>query len=281
MLVRDLLEDHKSDFTAAERRVVPLLKNAAQVIELHSITKLAEASGVSTPTIIRLARKLGFDGYPNLHSAIRSEFAERIKQPLAKLEAQPPKAQGDHIINQFANSVVENVNQTINQIDYAQFDRAAEVLSDPDRSIALIGGRITWPVANYFANQLHLIRPNVTLVTPSQNLWPQFVMDMDQGSVLIVFDIRRYEKKIARLTQLAQSRQSTVILLTDQWGSPVENDADICFRATVEAPSSWDSVLALNFLVEALVAQIQRIAPKQTANRIAQMERFITESGMF
>jgi DNA-binding MurR/RpiR family transcriptional regulator len=70
MLVRDLVEDRKADFTTAERRVIPFLKNDSLVIELQSITKLADAAEVSTPTVIRLARKLGFDGFPDLQSAI-------------------------------------------------------------------------------------------------------------------------------------------------------------------------------------------------------------------
>jgi len=281
MLVRDLLDEHKSDFTAAERKLVPFLKEPARLIELQSITKLAEAAGVSTPTVIRLARKLGYDGFPDLHSAVRSELAERIKHPLAKLEAHPQQSKDDHIVNKFAHAVVENVNNTINQIDFEQFDQAAALLADPTRRVELIGGRITWPVAHYFANHLHIVRPNVRLLNPSQNAWPQAVLDMDNHSVLIIFDIRRYEKKIARLTHLAQEREAKIILFTDQWGSPIENDADICFRAPVQAPSSWDSMVALNFLVEAMVAQVQRSAPDQTGKRLADMESLIGESGIF
>ncbi|MEJ8563590.1 MurR/RpiR family transcriptional regulator [Yoonia sp. GPGPB17] len=281
MLVRDLLEQHKGDFTAAERRVIPFLRDPALLIELQSITKLANAAEVSTPTIIRLARKLGYDGYPDLHGAVRLELAERIKQPLAKLKAQPEHPKDDHIVNQFAHVVVENVNNTINQIDFPLFDQAAELLAEPSRRVQLIGGRITWPIAHYFANHLHIIRPNVTLLNPSQNAWPQSVLDMDESSVLIIFDIRRYEKKIARLTRLAQKRKAKIMLFTDQWGSPIENDADICFRAPVQAPSSWDSMVALNFLVESMVAQIQRSAPDQTGKRIAEMESLIGDSGIF
>ena len=61
VLVGDLLEQHKAELTPAERRLVPFLKSDSLVIELQSITKLADAAEVSTPTVIRLARKLGFE----------------------------------------------------------------------------------------------------------------------------------------------------------------------------------------------------------------------------
>lgn len=281
MLVRDLVETHKADFTAAERRVVPFLRDDSLVIELQSITKLAEAAEVSTPTVIRLARKLGFDGFPDLQNAIRSELAERIKQPLAKLEAFTPDDRDEHIINQFAHKAVENINQTIGQMDYAKFDELADLLSDHSLNLTLIGGRLTQPVAVHFANHLHIVRPDVTLLSTSQNTWPQSILDMDDKTVLIIFDIRRYERKFERLAESAASRNARIVLFTDQWGSPVENKADICFRAMVQAPSSWDSMLALNFIAEAIVAQIQRNAPEQAAERIAAMEKLIGDTGMF
>ena len=146
MLVRDLVEKHRAEFTTAERRLIPFLKDDSLVIELQSITKLAEAAEVSTPTVIRLARKLGFDGFPALQGAIRAELAERIKQPLAKLEAPMVESGADHLINRFAEKVVQNLGQTIGQLNLADFVAAATLLSSFDRPVYLIGGRITQPV---------------------------------------------------------------------------------------------------------------------------------------
>lgn len=281
MLVRDLVEDRKADFTTAERRVIPFLKNDSLVIELQSITKLADAAEVSTPTVIRLARKLGFDGFPDLQSAIRSELAERIKQPLAKLKADVPGSQTDHIVNQFAHKIVKNVNQTLAQLDYEKFEEVATLLADRSYDVKLIGGRITRPVADHFANHLHIQRPNVSLLTASQNQWPQAILDMSEKTILIIFDIRRYERKFERLAQLAAARNVKVVLFTDQWGSPIENVADFCFRSMVQVPSSWDSMISLNFIVETIVAQIHRKAPEDTVKRIADLETLISDTEMF
>lgn len=281
MLVRDLVEQHKAQFTAAERKLIPFLRDDSLVIELQSITKLAEAADVSTPTVIRLARKLGFDGFPGLQGAIRAELAERIKQPLAKLDAQVTVAGGDHLVNRFAEKTVQNVSQTIGQLDLEDFDAAAALLADFDRAVHLIGGRITQPLAGYFSNQLTNVRPRVTLMSPAQSTWPQTILDLDQGSVLIIFDIRRYEKKMERLARFAASQGVRIILMTDQWGSPIEKTADHCFRAMVEAPSSWDSILALTFLVETLVAEAQREAGAASAERIQRMENVIGATDIF
>jgi DNA-binding MurR/RpiR family transcriptional regulator len=72
-----------------------------------------------------------------------------------------------------------------------------------------------------------------------------------------------------------------VVLFTDQWGSPIENVADFCFRSMVQVPSSWDSMISLNFIVETIVAQIHRKAPEDTVKRIADLETLISDTEMF
>ena len=49
----------------------------------------------------------------------------------------------------------------------------------------------------------------------------------------------------------------------------------------VEVPSSWDSTLAINFLVETLVAEVQSRRSDSSADRIAALENMIGASRIF
>ncbi|PLW75703.1 MurR/RpiR family transcriptional regulator [Cohaesibacter celericrescens] len=281
MLVRDLIEQHKSAFTPAERRLVPYLKDDSLAIELKSITELAIAADVSTPTVIRFARKLGFHGFPDMQGAVRAELAERIKQPLAKIDGHVSSAHNDHVANRFSFQVVENINRTMSQLDYRMFDDVANMLGDPKNKVYLRGGKISQSSAYHFFNHLQIIRPNVSMLGASPSVWPQTLLDLDSSSVLILFDIRRYEKELEKLALLAASQGAKIVLFTDQWGSPIERIADNCFRAMVEAPSSWDSTIAINLLVECMIAHIQNSNPERSADRIKEMEKMIGVAEIF
>jgi DNA-binding MurR/RpiR family transcriptional regulator len=280
-LVRDLLKEKQAELTAAERKVSAVLLDEQLLTGLQSINRLAEFADVSSPTIIRLARKLGFDGFSGLQDAIRDEISARMKQPLAKLDASKPVGGSDHIVSRFIEAVSSNINRTLERLDLAEFDQVAGLLSDPTRRLYLLGGRITRSNAHYFFNHLQIIRPQVTLLDSSPSVWPQSLLDMDAGAVLIVFDIRRYEKELEKLADLALKQGANIVLFTDAWGSPIEKYAQHCFRATVEVPSSWDSTLAINFLIEALVAEVQSRSSDQSAERIATLEQMIGESRIF
>lgn len=280
-LVRDLFKEKQAELTSAERKLAAVLMKDSMMAGLQSITKLAESADVSTPTVIRLARKLGFDGYGALQDAIREEIAARIKQPLAKLEPGQHDAPVDHIVSRFAASITGNINRTLDQLEPEDFDRAAEILSDPARELFFLGGRITRSNAHYFYNHLQIIRPRVFLLDSSPSVWPQAMLDMGERSTLVVFDIRRYEKELEKLAKLAKQQGVDILLFTDVWGSPIERHATVCLRAAVEVPSSWDSTLAINFLVEALIAEVQSRRSKSSAERISALEKMIGESNIF
>lgn len=278
-LVRDRIKEKQADLTAAERRLTAVLMDEQLLAGLQSITKLAESADVSTPTIIRLARKLGFDGFPDFQDAIREEIAARMKAPLAKLAAPSPADRDDHIVSRFALAASRNINATIDRLDPDAFDAVADLLADPARTIHVLGGRITRSNAHYLFNHLQIIRPGVSMLDSSPSVWPQSLLDMDTRATLIVFDIRRYEKELERLAGLVVAQKASIVLFTDQWGSPIEKHALHCFRAMVEAPSSWDSTLAINFLVEALIAAIQQRSP--SSDRIATLEEMIGAQRIF
>lgn len=280
-LIRELLKERQADLTAAERRLTALLQGDSMVAGLQSVTRLAERAGVSTPTVIRLARKLGFDGFPDLQDAIREEVAARIKQPLAKLEPAAPGVAQDHIVARFAAAAFANLNRTLERLDLEEFDRAADLLADPGRDLHFLGGRITRSNAHYVYNHLQIIRPRVHLLDSSPSVWPQALLDIDARSTLVIFDIRRYEKELERLAGLAVEQGAGVVLFTDVWGSPIERHAAATLRAAVEVPSSWDSTLGLALLAEMLIAEVQHRSSASGAERIATLERTIGATRIF
>ena len=280
-IVKDLLDDRKADLTPAERLLSDVLLSDYPVAGLQSVTKLAEAATVSTPTVIRLARKLGFDGYPELQAALREEASAQIKQPILKGERWPKGRKVAPAFRGFAEAVFDNLNHTIERLDPKTFDAVARCLADPKRQIVLSGGRITRSNADYFFNHLQIIRPGVTLLSQSPNVWPQYLLDMGPKSVLVIFDIRRYERDLGKLAQLARDKGAVIVLLTDQWGSPISKTADYVFNAAVEVPSSWDSTIAINLIVEALVAEVQSRRWDKAKDRIESLEDMFRATRLF
>ena len=85
--IAERLREKKEDLTRAERQLTHTIMKNYPASGLGTITTLASAADVSTPTVARLVQKLGFSGFPEFQSHLHEELNEKISGPIAKRES--------------------------------------------------------------------------------------------------------------------------------------------------------------------------------------------------
>ena len=183
--------------------------------------------------------------------------------------------------NSIAQAVTSNLEQTFANIETDRFDRAVSELSDTERRLYIVGGRITHALADYAFTHLQAVRPRVTYMTSSSGTWPHYVLDMAPGEVLLMFDIRRYETNLLSLAELVAQRGVLIVLITDQWASPVSTMADYTFNCWVEIPSAWDSNISTMMLLEAMIAAVQEQNWPETRERYERLDELFDMTRLF
>jgi len=279
--VSDVIHAHFNGLTRAERQLAESLLENYPVSGLGSITTIAENAGVSTPTVARMVQKLGYKGYPEFQAHLHQELEATISNPIAKHDRWAADAPNRHILNRFAEAVMTNLRTSLGELKTASFDEAALLLGDRNRNIYFVGGRITGALAEYFFTHMQVIRPKTTLMSSNASAWPQYVLNMQAGDVLVIFDIRRYEADLTTLAKVAKANNVEIILFTDQWMSPVAPHAGTCFKLHIEAPSAWDSSVVTLFVVEALIEAVQSSSWDETRERIHTLEGLFEQARLF
>lgn len=279
--VSDVINAHYDGLTRAERQLAGSLLENYPVSGLGSITTVAENAGVSTPTVARMVQKLGFKGYGDFQAQLHHELEATLSNPIAKHDRWALNAPGTHILNRFADAVMNNMRQTLADLDTAAFDEVVKLMSDRKRAVYFVGGRITGALAEYFFTHMQVIRPKTMLMSTNSGAWPQHVLNMTAGDVLVIFDIRRYEADMVTLAQVAKQSGVNIILFTDPWTSPVAKHARHSFRVHIEAPSAWDSSVVTLFVVETLIEAIQSSAWDETRQRMNTLEGLFEQARLF
>ena len=269
------------ELTRAERQLANAILEKYPVSAMGSITAVAGASGVSPPTVARMARKLGFSGFPEMQAALRAELEATISSPIAKHDRWAATAPDGHILNRFADAAMDNLRRTLQQTAPEMVNAVTALLADPARGIHVVGGRITRSLADYFFTHMQVIRGGLTLLAPNSNTWPHYVLNMKPGDVLVAFDVRRYEHDIVRLAEMASGRGVVLVLFTDQWGSPAGKHATHIFHSRIEVPSAWDSSVVTLFFVEALIAAVQTTTWTETRDRMKTLEDLFDQAKLF
>ena len=275
--VAELIHRRLDQLTPTERKPARLLLANYPVIGLEPLAGFARRAEVSHPSVLRFIAKLGFSNYAEFQSELRTELAARFESPLTKRhEDGTGPADDADFLDRFAGAACDNIRESMAALPRAEFEGTLALLGDSRNTLYLAGGRFTDPVATYAYMHLRVLRPRVHHVSGPPVSWSEYVLDMDRHAVVLVFDIRRYQDDIIRFAREAAGRGARIVLVTDQWLSPIASEAEHVLATRIEVPSSWDSVVAMTTLIEALIAALNNRKWSRLKGRIRELERMRT-----
>jgi DNA-binding MurR/RpiR family transcriptional regulator len=259
---------------AAERRIARVLLADYPVAGLETVARLAARASASGPTVLRLTSRLGFSGYPELQRGLRAEIASREHSPLAGYDTRAPAddGPGGDLAGRAGVQLSAAVRATLDQLDRADFSRAAALLCDPRTRIVTTGGRYSSLLAEYLAAHLGQLRPQVTAVRGDERAVAS--LDLGRRDCAVLFDFRRYQPDVIQFGQAAARGGARVVLITDPWLSPLAAVASAVLTAEVTAPSPFDSLVPALAVVEALIAAAVRELGDAPRARIAAYDAY-------
>jgi DNA-binding MurR/RpiR family transcriptional regulator len=272
----DLLRRSMAKLTPTEKKVARALIARYPAAGLGGVTELAEESQTSTASVIRLVQKLGFEGYTSFHGELLHELSDRHAGPSERISQShvPPRKS---VLTTLSNSLSEAVASIASTVPMSEFNEAVRLLSDPKRQIVIVGGRVSHAWAELFASYLARMRRNVTVLPRDSGGRIASVLDLTSKSVLVVFDVRRYENSTVRVAEEAARRGSTVVLVTDLWLSPAASFSDVVLPVAVEVPSPFDTAVTGVALVECLTWSITQSLGKAGISRMQSWDAIASE----
>ena len=273
--VRERITSASETFTAAERRISALVLSDYPYSGLDPITQVSERSHASPASVSRFIQKLGFDGFQDFQRHLISELREGQRSPTQIREATQP------VESSFLTTFLERseglLASTRDLVTEQQFERICALLSDKKRSIYISGGRISASIMHYFAWHLQYARRDVFVLPSDPEYWPQQILQLRRGDVLILSDYRRYDSRLLPLAQAARNRKADVVLLTDTWISPISAHATEILTIPIYTDTLWDSYTPVLSVLEALATQVAEKNWNDVKDRLASWDEIRTE----
>jgi len=273
--IAERLSSLSNEFSAADRKVARTLRADYPSAGLKTVMSLAEEAAVSSPSVIRFVKKLGFKGFSEFQKALRDEIQTQLQQgPVSLYSARfRTWTDGDPLLDFFRKST-EGLDKTMRRLSKADFDGAASLLANKRSRIHCCGGRFSRYLAGYLHAHLHQLRPNTTFLTGSPTEWREKLPDVSRRDTIVAFDLRRYQDDVIDFAFEAQRCGASIILFTDFWKSPISRCATFVLSGAVEVPSPWDSALSVLFLVEALIADVTGLLGGPAIRRLKSLDDF-------
>ncbi|MFG3042561.1 MurR/RpiR family transcriptional regulator [Streptomyces sp. NPDC048330] len=265
LTLADEIRGRLGELSPAERKVARVLLAGYPSAVFETVATIAERAGVSAPTVLRCAARLGYRGFPDLQAALRSELDARNASPITLYtaaedagqdSATPAGGSSAASLGERAGLVQQAVSRTLEELAPHEFEDAVGLLADPRRRVHLAGGRFTHLLAEYLGLHLMQFRDQVSLVPHKDVERTSFLTQLARRDVTVLFDYRRYEADKTLIAELARERGGKVIVFTDPWLSPAAAHADVVLITQVSSDSPYDSLTPSMAIVESLVAAV-------------------------
>jgi DNA-binding MurR/RpiR family transcriptional regulator len=266
--VFDLISDAANRFTPSERRVAEAVMHDPKVVAFGTVAQLAETSGSSGPTVLRFAAKLGFDGFVELQACVQEEIADQLRPATQRIRERPLS----DVIGRALAADLDNVRATLGEVEPADFRTAIDLLCDRRRRVFVIASEVSGGAGRLLAGQLDLLRDGVYEITGTPVKVSRDLVRIEPHDVVVVVDLRRYERWVLEAMARAADTGATLIALTDGRLSPLAERAELTFVIAARGVGPFDSVVGATSLVHALIAAVAARLRRSATGRLDALE---------
>ncbi|MBP1949736.1 MurR/RpiR family transcriptional regulator [Virgibacillus litoralis] len=259
------IKEHQSTFSKSFKKIAAQIYSDPSIFAMNSAKEAGEKIGVSETTIIRFARKLGYDGYKSLQQVCRQGIFQ--KSSLSDFrDKKVSNHSKDNTVKNLMFNDIRTIQTVIEQISEMELDQTVTKLLTAE-NIYIAGVHSSYALASWFTYALNIVIGNVRQHTPDDDILVQ-LSELHKNSVFVAFSFHRYGINTIRLAELAKKQGASIIAFTDHPYSPITEYSDITLAIQLEELSTLDLVPAVFSLMNSIIAAITLRAPKLFQERV-------------
>ncbi len=249
-----------------------------EAIAFGTVASVSERAGTSTPSVVRLATALGYDGFAELRDAARAELSLRLNTDAVRVRNAAAAADP---ISALVEVEQENVAATLSNVDPDTLAELVHLLDDDARRIWVLPSTQTAGVALRFADQLMIVRDGVSLLDGSEMRIMSLTRAIRRGDVFVSMDVPRHENATVRIQGDAVSRGAVPVVMSGAVPVGLDTTGGYLLPFAVKSAGPFDSLVGLTALATLLVNGLVDRRRRETSRRLGSLERAWTTTGQF
>jgi DNA-binding MurR/RpiR family transcriptional regulator len=257
----------------SQKKLARFILDNSLFVAFGSAAELGEKTGVSAATVVRFCQTLGYEGYPELQSAVRAglpTYLHKVQQMEKGRKGRGALAKEETAARVFELDL-QNLKRTLDSLDQNRFKAAVAVLAAAS-DILIVGAGLSSGPALYLAHSLKVMGLNVRYVLSSGIPLALELATLKPTSVLIAIGVWRYVTGTVLALERAQSVGATRIAITDSVVSPLAQRADYAFQVATDGAAHALSLTSTMSLVNTFIAALSFKRPGKTARALREVD---------
>jgi DNA-binding MurR/RpiR family transcriptional regulator len=278
MSLTTLIEKNQVRLTDADRRLLKALLESPTEVSYLSTTDIAGRAGVHPATAVRLARKLGFGGYPDLRSYLQADIinkaepADRIRESLSHMEE-----------GAILSGLLRHETDTLDRLDsrdlQIKINQAARALIDAGH-IFIFGQGNSTALVEMMGRRLRRAGFHHTILNHQDRELAERILPMKSDDALLAFGFHSVPRGIATCLNHSRRVGATSILVSDLVAPLIKPEPEITLMADRGLGSEFLTLTVPMAICNAIVLTISHLDKGRsiaTLERLAELTREIQE----
>ncbi|MEM7731546.1 MAG: MurR/RpiR family transcriptional regulator [Pseudomonadota bacterium] len=243
-------------------------------IALDSMRGSAGRVGVTSTTMLRLARQLGYESYEDFKAGFQNQLVTKgFGERAGALHNGELIGETASLSETIYLAAQRNLRRTISESNLTDLSAVAHSIREAKACYLLGSGSIFW-LASFFKNTGSMILPNLRLIGPEFPVAAEALGQLSVGDVLLGIGISPCATRTIEGMRFAKDAGVKTIALTDRPSSPLAEQADFVLCADTQGPHYYPSIIAVVSLVETILATVVAEGGEQELERIGELEGF-------
>lgn len=257
MSLQSAVQQRAELLSSADHRLLRELLSNPTAGAFMSAAELAERGGVHQAAATRLAKKLGYRGYPHLRAELQAELLESIS-PAERVRRRLEHAGDAGILAAVVEDEVAALSELPNQVSQDRLNAAAQLIATAERTHVFGHGHAT-ALVDLIVRRLrrsgHLALP----LTGSGRDLAEGAAMLTSRDLVVAFALRRRPPGLRPLLDQATRQSTPVLLITDAAGPLMGLQSTIHLSARRGPESEFQSLTVPMAICNALVLTLARL----------------------
>lgn len=270
----------ESALSPSQRRIAGYLAANYRTAASQTAAEVARTVETSEATVIRFARRLGYDGYPEL----RRQLHRMLHEDLTSIELLgrplPAGARAHDAVTSVVQAEIQHLRTLAAELPREEFGRLVRGLTDASR-VYVTGHRASAPLADFLGYTLAKVRDEVVTLTDGGSRAYDAFRKVPDNAWVVAIGFPRYPRETVELAEFAAEEGLRVAAITDMVLSPLAKTADIVLPVKAEPVSFVDAHGAALALIAALLVEYGQRNRERTRERLGRFERIAARHRIF
>ena len=280
--LRELINRNSTRLTPADSRLIDVLIQDPMRAAMDNGAAVSSRAGVHPASAVRLARRLGFSGYPELRSFIQTSLVEAegdFESPAARMAARLVRAEDGGLLASVLDSEISALRQVRNTVSDADIRAFSERLRDA-RRIYVLGRGHAATLSALIALRLNRSGYETVDLGNLMHQFPEALNAMSCDDVLWLLAFRKASPLVHEVREVAAQKAARTLALTDLKAARIDPAPDHHIAASRGAAGESQSLVVPMTIANAIILDLALIDDGRSIRALEAFKAFRARAGL-